>query len=287
MANVDFPFHFDSRGRTAQTDDADHIRDLIYQVLFTSPGERVMRPTFGSGLLQLVFAPNSDVLAATTQMLVQGALQQWLGELIVVEAVSVEAEDATLRVTVQYVIRRTVSARCRPSSREVARDLLLLHSVAAQCRARQCRLRMASTISKSSIEPRRPGRSSARTGGSFRQRSHAEFERGELSHRRRRAHPEHQGCHRWHRPGAASRCLYRKGRSSWRFLALHAATGNRRVERRRPCEASIRSWPPCSFRSRSNARARSIARRSLSVRPRRSRCPTSIIWPRIMRASDA
>jgi phage baseplate assembly protein W len=109
MANVDFPFHFDSRGRTAQTDDTDHIRDLIHQVLLTSPGERVMRPTFGSGLLQLVFAPNSDVLAATTQMLVQGALQQWLGDLIVVEAVSVEAEDSTLRVTVQYVIRRSGS----------------------------------------------------------------------------------------------------------------------------------------------------------------------------------
>jgi len=107
MANVDFPFHFDHRGRTALADDADHLRDLIHQVLFTSPGERVMRPSFGSGLLQLVFAPNSLELAATTQMLVQGALQQWLGDLIVVEAVSVEAEDATLRVTVQYVIRRT------------------------------------------------------------------------------------------------------------------------------------------------------------------------------------
>src|SRR5262245_9049703 len=107
MANVDFPYHFDSRGRTAQTDDPEHIRDLIYQVLFTSPGERVMRPDFGSGLLQLVFAPNSDVLAATTQVLVQGALQQWLGDLIVVEAVTVETEDAKLRVTVQYVVRRS------------------------------------------------------------------------------------------------------------------------------------------------------------------------------------
>lgn len=107
MANVDFPYGFDSRGRTAETDDTAHIRDLIEQVLFTSPDERVMRPTFGSGLLQLVFAPNSDVLAATTQMLVQGALQQWLGDLIVVEAVSVEAEDATLRVSVQYVIRQS------------------------------------------------------------------------------------------------------------------------------------------------------------------------------------
>jgi uncharacterized protein len=124
MANVDFPFRFDGRGRTAATDDAEHIRDLIYQVLFTSPGERVMRPTFGSGLLQLVFALNSDVLAATTQMLVQGALQQWLGDLIVVEAVSVEAEDATLCV------------RRRLSCREAARDLRLLHAATAQRCAR-------------------------------------------------------------------------------------------------------------------------------------------------------
>jgi phage baseplate assembly protein W len=109
MANIDFPYHIDSRGRTAATDEADHLRDLIYQVLFTSPGERVMRPDFGSGLLQLVFAPNSDVLAATTQLLAQGALQQWLGDLIVVQAVNVEAEDTTLRVTVQYVIRRTAT----------------------------------------------------------------------------------------------------------------------------------------------------------------------------------
>ena len=107
MRQVDFPYRFDARGRTAATDEADHIRDLIEQVLFTSPGERVMRPDFGSGLLQLVFAPNSEVLAATTQVLVQSALQRWLGELILVEAVRVEAIDSTLRVTVQYVIRQS------------------------------------------------------------------------------------------------------------------------------------------------------------------------------------
>src|SRR5215475_1386559 len=107
MANVDFPFHVDHRGRSATTDETGHIRDLIEQVLFTMPGERVNRPTFGSGLLQLVFAPNSDELAAATQYLVQGALQQWLGELIQVEAVQIVSEEATLRVTVQYVHRRT------------------------------------------------------------------------------------------------------------------------------------------------------------------------------------
>jgi uncharacterized protein len=103
---VDYPFHFDERGNTASVDEEAHIRDLIEQVLFTNPGERVNRPTFGSGLLQLVFAPNSDTLAAATQMSVQGALQQWLGDRIAVEAVEVNNVDSTLEVKVQYVIRR-------------------------------------------------------------------------------------------------------------------------------------------------------------------------------------
>ena len=104
---IDYPFHFDGRGRTAQTRSEDHIKDMIEQVLFTSPGERVNRPTFGSGVMQLLFAPNSDALASATQLTVQGALQQWLGDLILVESVDVENEDATLRVRVQYVVRRT------------------------------------------------------------------------------------------------------------------------------------------------------------------------------------
>jgi hypothetical protein len=105
MNDIDYPFHFDHRGRTAGADYDKHIRDLIEQVLFTSPGERVNRPTFGSGLMQLVFAPNSDELAATTQVLVQGALQQWLGDLIQIEAVTVENNNSILMVNVQYVIR--------------------------------------------------------------------------------------------------------------------------------------------------------------------------------------
>jgi phage baseplate assembly protein W len=104
---VFFPYQFDGRGRTREADEALWIRGLIEQVLFTAPGERVMRPDFGSGLRQLVFAPNSPELAATTQFLVQGALQQWLADLITVEAVEVHAVDATLSVSVQYVIRRT------------------------------------------------------------------------------------------------------------------------------------------------------------------------------------
>jgi uncharacterized protein len=104
MQTLDHPYHFDSRGRTATTGEADHIRDLIEQVLFTSPGERVMRPDFGAGLLALVFEPNSSTLAATTQFLVQSALQQHLSHLIAVNDVSVDNLDAALQVTVQYAV---------------------------------------------------------------------------------------------------------------------------------------------------------------------------------------
>ncbi|MCI0397896.1 MAG: GPW/gp25 family protein [Chloroflexi bacterium] len=103
---IDYPFQFDGRGRTAQAGDEQHIRDLIEQVLFTAPGERVNRPDFGSGLRQLVFAPNSSELAATVQFLTQGALQQWLGDLIQVEAVQVVSNESLLEVTIQYVVRR-------------------------------------------------------------------------------------------------------------------------------------------------------------------------------------
>jgi phage baseplate assembly protein W len=106
MMQINYPFRIDGRGRTASTDQDAHIRDLVEQVLFTAPGERVNRPDFGSGLMQLVFAPNSDELATATQFLVQGALQQWLGDLIQVEAVEVLSEDSTLEVTVQYIVRR-------------------------------------------------------------------------------------------------------------------------------------------------------------------------------------
>jgi len=87
--DLDFPYRFDGLGRTATTDRDDHIRDLIEQVLFTAPGERVMRPDFGSGLLALVFEPNSSTLAATTQIMVQGALQQYLSHLIACRRVEV------------------------------------------------------------------------------------------------------------------------------------------------------------------------------------------------------
>lgn len=103
---ISYPYHLSPTGRSS-IDPEDHVRDLIEQVLFTAPTERVNRPDFGTGLLELVFAAASDELVAATQFMVQGALQQWLGDLIEVEAVVVERDESRLNVIVQYLERRT------------------------------------------------------------------------------------------------------------------------------------------------------------------------------------
>src|SRR5690349_16192582 len=102
--NVNFPYQFDGRGRTKEAARSDYVRQLVEQVLFTSPGERVNLPDFGSGLLQLPFAPNSQELAAATQFSVQSALQKWLSGYITVQSVTASAEEAVLTVTVEYAL---------------------------------------------------------------------------------------------------------------------------------------------------------------------------------------
>ncbi|MFD9894257.1 GPW/gp25 family protein [Amycolatopsis sp. NPDC059027] len=108
---IDFPLHFDARGRTAETSYADHVLDMIKQVLFTTPGERVNRQDFGCGLLDLVFEPNSVELAATLQATTAGALQRWLGDVITVQRLEVTAEESTLRVDLSYVLAETGEER--------------------------------------------------------------------------------------------------------------------------------------------------------------------------------
>jgi uncharacterized protein len=104
---LDFPFDLDGSGRVASTDPDDHIRDMIYQLLFTNPGERVDLPDFGCGLLQMVFRPNSEALAAATQLLIQGALQQWLGDVIAVQQLDVTNNEERLEINLVYVRRDT------------------------------------------------------------------------------------------------------------------------------------------------------------------------------------
>ncbi len=111
--NIEFPYHFDVLGRTALAAETDHVEDMIEQFLFTSAGERVMLPEFGSGLLQMIFSPNSPEVAAALQFGVHGGLQRWLGDVIEVRDLAVTSEDATLTVRIVYAIRRTKEIRTR------------------------------------------------------------------------------------------------------------------------------------------------------------------------------
>ena len=116
---LDYPFHFDGRERTAETDRDDHVRDLIEQLLFTQAGERVNRPAFGSGVMQLVFAAASSEVAATAEFLIRGALQQWLSDRLQVSEVTVEAVDSQLTIRIDYVVLATGE----PASAEFQREL--------------------------------------------------------------------------------------------------------------------------------------------------------------------
>jgi phage baseplate assembly protein W len=109
--NIDFPFRLTGDGRSASTDDASHVREMIELLLFTRSGERVMRPDFGTGLLQFVFAGNSPELASALRLTVQAALTQFLGDVIDVRDLRVEANDSELQVTVAYMLRTTGETR--------------------------------------------------------------------------------------------------------------------------------------------------------------------------------
>ena len=117
--NIDFPFHISGDGRTAETGDDDHIRDMIEELLFTSHGERVNRPDFGSGLLQMVFAPNSPEVATALQFSLQADLQRWLGDLIELQTLEVTSVDSSLLITIQYLVRRTNERQAAQFTRAV------------------------------------------------------------------------------------------------------------------------------------------------------------------------
>jgi phage baseplate assembly protein W len=114
-----YPFRIHRNGKTAVVREDEHIEQMIEQLLFTTPGERVNRPTFGTGLRRYVFTPLSNELVAATQVLIQGALQQWLGDLIIVSSVESSADDSTLQIRVAYTIRETQRSKVVQFTREV------------------------------------------------------------------------------------------------------------------------------------------------------------------------
>lgn len=103
MSFVSFPFQVDPSRNVAQSDDPDHVCQLIEELLLVSPGERVNRPDFGCPLIERVFGPETMEVAATTQTMVQTSLRQWLGGLIQVLGVDVAYQGEEMIVTVSYM----------------------------------------------------------------------------------------------------------------------------------------------------------------------------------------
>jgi phage baseplate assembly protein W len=104
---VGFPFEIDERGRIADPSYPEHVRELIEQLLFTEPGERVNRPDLGCGLLRLIFSPLAAELNAAAEFRISAEINRWLGQLIQVESVRLQASGSDLQVIVEYILRRS------------------------------------------------------------------------------------------------------------------------------------------------------------------------------------
>ena len=111
-----FPVAVDDDGRIALTESDDSIRQSIWSILSTGPGERVMRPDFGCALQDLVFGVNDAATAAEVSAAVREALAIWEPRVDVIDVVAtpgvVTADpDAAevLLVAIDYEVRATNS----------------------------------------------------------------------------------------------------------------------------------------------------------------------------------
>lgn len=107
ISAIRYPFALDTGlGCLAlERDYARHVEQLIYQVLFTNPGERINRPDFGCGIRRMVFAPNNEASASLAQVTVYQALEKWLGNVIEVQKVETKAVEEVLEVHIAYVLK--------------------------------------------------------------------------------------------------------------------------------------------------------------------------------------
>lgn len=104
--SIKYPLAVDaSRGTIAlERHYEEHVKQLVIQLLLTSPGERINEPTVGVGLRRAVFGPNSDATASLVKTLIVQNLEQWLGGIISVDDVTTEAVEEKLSVKIAYTV---------------------------------------------------------------------------------------------------------------------------------------------------------------------------------------
>ncbi|HZH03072.1 MAG TPA: GPW/gp25 family protein [Myxococcaceae bacterium] len=109
--NLHFPFQLGDRGVPLTANYLQTVRQQLEQLLFTVPGERVNRPRFGCGIQRLVFGSASPEAATAAEYVIKINIQEFMGELVKLDAVKVTAEDATLFVDILYTLRDTGEER--------------------------------------------------------------------------------------------------------------------------------------------------------------------------------
>jgi uncharacterized protein len=93
------------------------VRAMLEQILFTMPGERVNRPTFGVGVQQYVFEPLTPMLSERIRVALDENVYEHLGREVRIDGVSVEREEEKLLVRVTFEIAGSVSG---PQDVEIA-----------------------------------------------------------------------------------------------------------------------------------------------------------------------
>ncbi len=104
-----FPVGVDGRGSISLSEYEQDIKESIWIILSTSKGERVMRPDFGCGIHDLVFASLNLSTLGLVESNVREALARWEPriDLLDVKASPEEAEAGKLLVYIRYQVRTT------------------------------------------------------------------------------------------------------------------------------------------------------------------------------------
>ena len=107
---IRFPFRFSERtGGTEESSELDRIRESIVQILETRPGERFMRPEFGSRVKDLAFEQNDAVLRGLLRFHITDAIKRWEKRVVVTDVsfddapVTLDANRLLVRITYRVI----------------------------------------------------------------------------------------------------------------------------------------------------------------------------------------
>jgi len=108
-----YPVEIDRTGGVGFSEDDESIRQSIFIILGTAPGERVMRPTFGCDIHELLYAPSNYASASMAAHFCMDALVKWEPRIkdVAVDAAPYADEPTRINISIHYRVRQTNVAR--------------------------------------------------------------------------------------------------------------------------------------------------------------------------------